>query len=235
VALHIVHGAGIVRWQFPRLDRKQRRSRIQAWAQGTVERLGLGLQMHGQPQTGAQLVVANHVSWLDIVVLHAVCPQTRFVSKREVAQWPLIGPLLRGAETLLLDRARPRDAARTVDHMVSALRSGDMVAVFPEGTTSDGRDVLPFRASLLQSGVMAQVSLQPVVLRYREADEDISSSVPYIGTTSFGQSLWRVCRARNVTVELRWLPPRCPPHTDRRALAQALWQDIRQHVVVERG
>ncbi len=174
-------------------------------------------------QAGPKLLVANHVSWLDIVVIHALCPQARFVSKAVVRDWPLIGRLVTGAGTLMVDRQRQRDTTRALEAMVQALKQGDTVALFPEGTTSDGAQVLEFHSSLLHSAVVAQVPVQPVALRYCEAGQALSPSVPYIGTTSFVESLWRICVARQVVVTVQYcrMPPP-PPHADRRTLAREL-------------
>ena len=146
-------------------------------------------------------------------------PQARFVSKAVVRDWPLIGRLVTGAGTLMVDRQRQRDTSRALETMVQALKQGDTVALFPEGTTSDGAQVLAFRSSLLQSAVIAQVPVQPVALRYSEAGQALSPSVPYIGTTSFVESLWRICVARQLVATVWMLHAATPPHADRRTLA----------------
>ena len=130
---HIVRGVLIVRLGFGRLRPAQRHAHIAAWSQGVLRLLGVGLTVQGELAAGPKLIVANHVSWLDIVVIHAVCPQARFVSKAVVRDWPLIGPLVVGAGTLLVDRQRRRDTARALQSMVQALEQGDTVALFPGG------------------------------------------------------------------------------------------------------
>src|SRR5207342_3377123 len=99
------------------------------------------------PTRGPMMLVANHISWLDILVLHA-SRHCRFVSKSDVAHWPLIGRLATAAGTMYIERESRRDALRIVHHMTEALASGDILAVFPEGTTSDGVTLLPFHANL---------------------------------------------------------------------------------------
>ncbi len=142
---------------------------MQAWARRMLEVLGIALQVRGQPPLrGPMLLVANHISWLDILVLHAA-RHCRFVSKADVKRWPLIGALATGAGTLYIERESRRDAMRVVHHMAASLRSGDIVAVFPEGTTSDGMTLLPFHANLVQAAISAQAPVQPVALQFVEA------------------------------------------------------------------
>jgi 1-acyl-sn-glycerol-3-phosphate acyltransferase len=121
-----------------------------------------------RPVNGPVLLVANHISWLDIVVLHAA-RHCRFVSKAMCKRWPLIGTLATGAGTLYIERESRRDAMRVVHHMADALQAGDILAVFPEGTTSDGISLLPFHANLIQAAVSAGAPVQPVALRFIDA------------------------------------------------------------------
>jgi len=226
VGLHIVRGVLIVRLRFGHLACAEQHAHIAGWAQGVLRLLRIDVRTQGDLLPGPKLIVANHVSWLDIVVIHAVCPQARFVSKAVVRHWPLIGKLVTGAGTLMVDRHQRRDTARVLDAMVQSLNQGDTVALFAEGTTSDGAQVLDFRSSLLQSAVVAKVAVQPIALRYSEAGRALSPSVPYIGTTSFVESLWRICVARDLIVTIRMLGAVAPPHSDRRTLARALRSGI---------
>src|SRR3569832_1870289 len=123
------------------------------------------------------LLVANHISWLDILVVHAA-RHCRFVSKSEVKRWPLIGTLATGANTLNIERESRRDAVRVVHHMAEALRAGDVLAVFPEGTTSDGRALLPFHANLIQAAISAAAPVLPVALSFMDKGSGAASFSP---------------------------------------------------------
>ena len=105
--------------------------------------------------------------------VNAVHP-ARFVSKADVGHWPFIGYLVASGGTLFIERERKRDALRVVHQIAAALQAGDIVAVFPEGTTSDGHDVLPFHANLLQAAIATAAPVQPLVLRYRDAHAAVS-------------------------------------------------------------
>jgi 1-acyl-sn-glycerol-3-phosphate acyltransferase len=219
--LHVLHGMAVM-LRFPALDAAARHARIQWWAAGVLRHLGLTLHLQGTARPGANLLVANHVSWLDIAALHAAVPHARFVSKAEVLKWPLLGWLIRGAGTLFIERERKRDAVRVVHAMAESLRAGDTVAVFPEGTTGPGPEVLPFHANLLQAAIATQTPIQPAVLRYADEHRAFSPAVVYLGDTSLLQSLWRVATARGLCVHVELLPAHDTAHGDRRALAEML-------------
>jgi len=166
VGVHLLHGMVVMAWRFPSLDAAGRQQRIRWWSGKLLRLAGIEFTSQGVPRPGASLLVANHVSWLDIAVIHAACPQARFVSKADVLAWPLLGWLIRGAGTLFIQRERKRDAMRVVHEMAAALQRGDTVAVFPEGTTGAGDVVLPFHANLLQAAIATEVPVQLAVLRY---------------------------------------------------------------------
>jgi 1-acyl-sn-glycerol-3-phosphate acyltransferase len=230
--VHGLHGLALVLLFFKRWSAAQRHQRIRHWAQKMLRVMGVSLQVQGQAPSpanqGGVLLVANHVSWLDITALHAVVPQARFVSKADVQAWPLLAHLVNAADTLYLERARKRDALRVVHVMAQALANGDMVAVFPEGTTSDGHALLPFHANLLQAAIATGTPIQPVALRYSDAQQPISAAVEFVGATTLLQSLWRVACANQLTLQLQFLPPQPSAQQERRALAQQLRNEIVQ-------
>ncbi|MBU3724046.1 MAG: 1-acyl-sn-glycerol-3-phosphate acyltransferase [Burkholderiaceae bacterium] len=179
------------------------------------------------------LVVMNHVSWLDIFVLNSVLPST-FIAKSEIRQWPLVGWLLMGADTLFIERAS-RHAVRHVNHRIlERLRRGEHVAFFPESTTSDGTLVLPFHSSLFAMAVprkkggdesgtvlLAPPRVLPVALRYFQYDAP--SLIPaYIGEQTFLESVLAILTARGLSVRLRILEPMLPADAEitRQMLAQ---------------
>jgi 1-acyl-sn-glycerol-3-phosphate acyltransferase len=137
VLAHVVTGWWTITLVFPRLSSQEKEDRIRAWALVLLARLAIKLVVIGKPpEQGPLLLAANHISWLDIVVLHAA-RHCRFVSKAELRHWPLIGTLATGAGTLFIERESRRDAMRVVHHMAERLQAGDILAIFPEGTTSN--------------------------------------------------------------------------------------------------
>ncbi len=225
---HGLHGLLVVLLRFPSLDEAARHARVQWWSARMLQALGVELVVHGSFRPGAKLVVANHVSWLDIMAVHAVCPDARFVSKADVQQWPLVNRLVAAGGTLYIQRERRRDALRVVHQMAEALSAGQTVAVFPEGTTTDGHTLLPFHANLLQAAIATQTPVQPVALRYADRRDRVCAAAAYVGQTSLAQSLWMLAGGRGMVVHVAALPARGSAHADRRALADTLRDDIAQ-------
>lgn len=214
---------------FPRLSVAQRQARVQAWAQDMLRAMGLRLQVYGQPVAqGPALIVCNHISWLDILSLHAA-RYCRFVSKADVHHWPLIGRMATGAGTLYIERASRRDALRVVHHMTASLRAGDVLAVFPEGTTSDGLSLLPFHANLLQAAIAADAPVQPVALGFIDDVTGQRSLAPcYIGDDTLVGSVWRTLAGGPVTVVVRFGVPQTCAGRDRRTWAADLHAAVDQ-------
>ena len=222
LVVHVVHGLLIVWLRFPGLAKPERHARIRWWSAKMLRLLGIELRVSGQGRPGAKLVIANHVSWLDIAAMHAVLPEARFVSKSDIKHWPVVGMLVRGVDTLFIERASKRDALRVVHQTAEALKRGDTVAVFPEGTTGAGPEPLPFHANLLQAAIATELPIQPLALRWHEPDQRFSTAARFIGDTTLLQSLWWVASARGLGVEIRVLPAEATAHADRRALAEHL-------------
>ena len=220
--LHGLHGVLVVLLLFPRLNVAGRRERIAWWSAKTLRLLGLRLEVQGAFRPGAKLLVANHVSWIDIMAIHAVCPEARFVSKADVQHWPLVNRLVAGGATLYIERERPRDAVRVVHQMAEALRAGDTVAVFPEGTTGDGHALLPFHANLLQAAIATGTPIQPLVLRFSDDRHAVSPAARFDGEITIKQSLWRLAGGEGVVVRLWVLDAQSTAHADRRVLAEHL-------------
>lgn len=223
---HVLHGLWIVRRRFELCTAVERHQLIQWWSLKTLRILGIGLQAEGQALPDGHLLVANHVSWLDIAAVHAVLPQARFVSKADVRHWPLVGALVEGAGTLFIERSSKRDALRVVHQTAAALQGGDCVAVFPEGTTGAGPELLPFHANLLQAAVATEAPVLPVVLRWHEPGERFSTAARFIGDTTLVQSLWRIASARGMGISVQILPSVPTQGRDRRVLGEALRETI---------
>jgi len=224
--LHLLHGMAVMALRFPTLDAAGRHQRIQWWSAKLVRVAGLQLSVSGTPRPGATLLLANHISWLDIAAIHAVAPQARFVSKADVLAWPLLGWLIKGAGTLFIERERKRDALRVLHQVAEALKAGDTVAVFPEGTTGDGPTLLPFHANLLQAAISTGTPVQCVVLRYSDPEHRFSPAAQFLGDTTLLQSVWRMLSAQGLGVHVELLPPQGARHADRRALSDYLRSQI---------
>jgi 1-acyl-sn-glycerol-3-phosphate acyltransferase len=219
---HLLRGMWTIATRFPKASPAQRGELIADWSRGLLALLNVTVRIQGQAvQQGPMLVVLNHISWLDILVLLAAQPVC-FVSKSEVKHWPLIGWLATNAGTLYIERANRRDALRVVHQIAEALQSGQLIAIFPEGTTSNGQQLLPFHANLLQAAISSNSAVQPVALKFLEADGTISMSPVYIDDDTLISSIWRMLRAKPVTARLDFLEPVASVGLQRRELAQQL-------------
>jgi 1-acyl-sn-glycerol-3-phosphate acyltransferase len=218
MVVHFVVGLATVLFRFPALDAAARRVRVRRWSRRLLHLMNIDIRIAGALAHPNVLVVANHVSWLDIFALHAVGP-VRFIAKAEIARWPLAGRLVRGVGTLFIERARRRDTHRVNTEVAQALADGDIVAVFPEGTTTDGMHMLPFKGSLLQPIVDAGGEVQPVAIRYHTPDGG-RSTMPAYKDITFIASFWRICGARALVVDLVAAPALPARGRHRRELAR---------------
>jgi 1-acyl-sn-glycerol-3-phosphate acyltransferase len=225
--LHAIAGWLTITVLFPRWSQQRREATVQAWSQRMLRVLGIPLHVQGQaPVQGPLLLVANHISWLDILVMHAA-RHCRFVSKSDVKHWPLIGTLATGGGTLYIEREKRRDAMRVVHHMAESLEAGDIVAVFPEGTTGDGETLLPFHGNLIQAAISANAPVQPVALRFVDRATGKNSEGPlYLGDDSLLQSLWRTLAGRPFVAHVRFGAPQGANGRDRRVWAHDLREAV---------
>jgi 1-acyl-sn-glycerol-3-phosphate acyltransferase len=201
--IHLLHGMWIVATRFPRADADERAALNRAWSLRMLRLCGMRLVVHNDAarlDSGA-LVVANHVSWIDIYVINAWRP-TPFVSKAEVRHWPLVGWLAQQLGTVFIQREKRSDAKRIMHELAARLSAGELMCVFPEGTTSDGVALLPFHANLFQAAVSADRPVQPVCLMYEDAHGRQSSAPAYIGDMSLAQSLDALLRGGPLTAHV---------------------------------
>ena len=225
--LHIVVGFFTILLVFPRLTPEQRQLRTQVWSLAMLRCIRIQLIVKGDPGVnGPLLIVANHMSWLDITALHAArfC---RFVSKADIKKWPFIGRLASGIGTLFIERESRRDAMRVVHRMTQSLQAGDVLGVFPEGTTSDGSGILAFHANLVQAAIAADAPIQPVALQFIDTTTGLCSTAPcYIGDDTLAESVWRALTTPNIAVVINFGEPQFAEGRDRRAWSRALQQAV---------
>ncbi len=197
-AVPVLRGAG-VRWVARRL----------------LGALGVTVRQHGPAPRPGSLLVANHVSWVDVLALLTVTPLS-LVAKREVGTWPAVGAMARASRVIFIDRNRPKGLPATVAEVAAALRARRTVAVFPEGTTSCGTRQGRFRPAMFQAAVDAGAPVVPISIRYG------SPAAAFIGDETLWRSLRRVATLRGLTATLVVAPALRPePGADRRSLARA--------------
>ena len=221
LALHLLHGALLAVF-FPLLNDARQLNILKTWSSQLLNILNISIHSEGMPisQPGAGcMMIANHVSWLDIFVLNEVCP-ARFIAKSEVRSWPLIGWLCQRSGTIFIERTLRKDAA-VINRQISVLLAqGVCVGLFPEGTTTDGTSVGQFHSSLIQPAVDAGVPLWPVALRYQDQAGGLCMAAAFTGDTTLAASIWRILRSGKISAVAGFTPALVTTGTHRRELAR---------------
>lgn len=193
------------RFIYRNLDQAARGRLVVAWAGKLMRILNIESRVTGTPALAGAVLVANHVSWLDIHVLHSIFP-VRFISKAEVRDWPLLGQLAKASGTLFISREKKSDAMRVNQEMAAELAVGECLAFFPEGTTSDGQNMRAFFPSLFQPAVEAGCRVIPAAIRYRNLDGSPCLEAAYHGDMTLLGSFWTIAKLPGLVVEVTFLP-----------------------------
>jgi 1-acyl-sn-glycerol-3-phosphate acyltransferase len=202
---------------------------VQWWCGGLLRAFHIQVKTFGDlppANTNGVMFIANHVSWADIHALNSKIA-LRFVAKSDIKDWPIFGYLVTKANTLFIDRSKRQEAGRIVDTVAQSLIAGDNLCYFPEGTTTDGRQIVPFKSSVLQAAINANASIWPVAIRYVNQDGSINTEMAYAGETTMIESMKLVIAQKNALVELHFLPPMQADGRDRRVLTEAVYQAIK--------
>ncbi|PXW23676.1 lysophospholipid acyltransferase family protein [Paraburkholderia caballeronis] len=232
---HLMRGVVTVAVRFPRATPQQRMELNRAWSLKMLRLCGLNLVVHndGARLDAGALVVSNHVSWIDIYVINAWRP-TPFVSKAEIRQWPVVGYLAHQLDTVFIEREKRSDAKRIMHELAARLERGELMCVFPEGTTSDGLALKPFHSNMFQAAVSAGKPVQPICLMYEDALGRQSVAPAYIDDISLGQSLDALLRAGPITAHV-YVGEALEPGADRRSLAARAEETVRGALEGMRG
>ena len=201
VGVHLALGMLLVELVYPLLRRNARLAIRASWCQRMLSLLGVRLRVSGPVPFGCHLIASNHVSWLDVFAIGAMFP-CWFVSKAETRAWPVIGWLAAGNETLFLRRRSARAAYRMNAEIRARLGSGQYVAIFPEGTTTDGSRVLPFYPALFQPAVDCRRRILPMAVCYRDHAGNYVAAAAYIDDEPLWKSLRAVLDAPGIEARL---------------------------------
>ncbi len=236
VCVHLTLGFAIIVTTFGLISEDRRRALIHWWSRRVLLICGITVRVRGAPletHRGAMLVL-NHISWTDIYVVHAVRP-VRFVAKSEIRSWPLIGYLCDRTGTLFIERGRRKAVHQVNQQIAQVLRDGGVVGIFPEGTTSDGTNLLPFHANLIQAAIDAERPVQPVALRYFKPRGGIAEAASYIGDTSLFESICMILDDAPIIARATILPCIETTGLTRHEVAQAARKAIAASLGVDTG
>ena len=229
LALHLSYGMWLAIF-YPMFGHARQRRTLKAWSRKTLCILNIGIQIEGQQpmrDEGGCLMVANHVSWLDIFVLNAIHP-ARFIAKSEVRRWPLIGWLCKRSGTIFIERAMRQDAASVNRRVGTLLEQGVCVGLFPEGTSTDGKQVGHFHSALIQPAIDAGSRLCPLALRYQDAAGELSAAAAFTGDITLTRSIWQILCCRQLHALVAFTPALAAADGNRRVLARTAQQAIAQ-------
>jgi 1-acyl-sn-glycerol-3-phosphate acyltransferase len=227
MAAHAAAGALILRFLYPRTDAAGHARLMRAWSRKLLRILAVDPVVEGAlpDWRGPVMVVSNHISWLDIFAISSV-RATRFIAKREIRDWPVVGWIVEKAGTLFLQREARRDLARMGEQVHDALARHDCVGLFPEGTTTEGDRLLKFHGSLFEPAIRNAARVVPVALRYETRDGAACPEASFAGEITFMQCLARIVRQRSMVVRIAFLEPVAAAGRERRELAHLLHQRI---------
>jgi 1-acyl-sn-glycerol-3-phosphate acyltransferase len=195
ILAQLARAGWIVAFKFPRLDSQAKLLEIRRWANSVLAILEIEVQSDSlPPERFAGLVVSNHLSWLDILVMQSIIPGC-FVAKSEVRRWPLIGYLSNACATIFVDRSAPRSMRAMLDRAVCAIEQGYAVIAFPEGTSTDGEQLGTFHPNIFESAVRAQGQVQLVSLRYVDHESgQIATAIHFTGDMTLASSIFNVLK-----------------------------------------
>ncbi|WP_273027888.1 lysophospholipid acyltransferase family protein [Massilia timonae] len=232
VVVHLCEGLATCALVFPFVSSSRRARLTRGWSRRLLRLCRVEVDhVGGVPALEHALVVANHVSWLDIFVINALDP-CRFVAKAEIRSWPVMGWLAAGAGTVFIARGNRRELRHVFKGLVEVLQQGERVALFPEGTTGLQGAVLPFHANLFEAAIDAGVPVQPYALAYVDAAGGPHPSIEYVGDTTFVDSLLRILQGPPVKARLACLAPLDSVGAHRRELALAAQEAVEAAVRV---
>lgn len=237
VMLHLWTGVLVCAVIFPLMKEAQRASFVRWWSRRllTIARVEIRLCERCDSAAGERvLIVANHVSWLDIFLLNSLRP-CHFVAKADIRNWPMVGWMSEKAGTIFLARGKQREVRRVYAGLVHQIEAGRRIAFFPEGTTARQGSILPFHANLFEAAIEARVPIQPFAIRYLNARGELQHSVDFLGDTSFVESMTAILKGGKITAELSQLPTISTAGAHRREVAQAAQLAIAQDLGIDLG
>jgi 1-acyl-sn-glycerol-3-phosphate acyltransferase len=232
ILMHILYGLSLSALILNRLNQHQRHLIIKRWSEKLLNILNVKLTVEGSPpnqKLNNAMFVGNHISWLDIYALNSVHP-VRFIAKSEVARWPILGWLAKQTHTMFIERAQKKDAKRVAIEATESLSKGDCLCYFPEGTTSDGTELLPFKSSLMQASINSNAEVWPLAIHYPNKDGSANTRMAFVGETTFIDSIWQIISLHQSEVKLHFLPKINAHSYERRELTQHIKRAIAAHL-----
>ena len=206
---------------------KSKKKLIKSWSKKLIKlfkvKLEINQNIHRILSEKNYLIVSNHISWLDIFLINSVYP-VPFLSKADVAKWPLIGKLTKSADTIYINRDKNKSLSIASNLIENHLKKMNSVYFFPESVATDGSKLLPFKSNFFQTAINANVDVLPIVIKYTEQN-NLSTAPSYAGDISLMQSMMSLIRLKNIKAKLSILP-KIPSNVNRKMLAEKTHKKI---------
>ena len=221
--MHIVYGIGVITYHTVFKKRPANDPTFKAaftvWYKQACKIVDLKIIVQGQPAEGPVLMVANHISWLDILLLASVA-NPRFLSKAEIRKWPLVGWAGQQIDTLFIKRGQRSASAAASAGIAEGLAQGNRILIFPEGTTAEGKVVGRLHARLFGAAIETNSPVQPIVIHYTDDNDDSHTSerIPFVGEQNLFSNVWLLLGCKNPTAYVYCLPTRDSAGQTRKAL-----------------
>jgi len=204
---------------------------VSRWSRLGTRCLGIVPAVAGEPPGAGCLVVANHQGYADVCTIGGLFPSI-FAARHDMRTWPMFGALAASGATIFINRDNKRAGYRGVAQVAAALRAGATVVAFPEGTSTDGSGLLPFRTGVFQAAVDAGAAVVPAAIRYLAVDgEPVTDAnrdvVGWFRGENFLVHIVRLGAHRRTEAAVTFGPPLAPPHPDRRTLAAEAERAVR--------
>lgn len=206
--IHVLYGIWILLFIFPFISDNPRKAYIQHWSSRLLQIFGIELQVINSNflPTSTYLLSSNHISWMDIHAINAFRP-IRFVAKSEVEKWPIFGWMAKQLGTVFIKRNSTKHAHQVVNEMSGVLKC-ESICIFPEGTSTNGETVRPFKSNLFESVIVADVSVCSLAIRYRSKHTgERSEAAAFIGDMGLLESMSNLLKNRDLVAELTFFPP----------------------------
>ncbi|QKM65218.1 1-acyl-sn-glycerol-3-phosphate acyltransferase [Polynucleobacter tropicus] len=234
IAIHVVYGILLLSIRFPFIQQGAKNEYIQSWSSVLLSIFGVRLSVHNQDilPSSPFLLAANHVSWMDIHAISAF-KAIRFVAKSEVANWPIFGWMARQIGTVFIRRDSSRHGKHVAEELSKVLQH-ESICIFPEGTSTSGASVLPFKPNLFESAVLSKVPVFSLAIFYESAITNQRTDIPaFVGDMSLLESIANILKHRHLSVNLVFLPPSGSSQdspNDRKWLALHSQEAIQRHL-----
>ena len=206
--IHVISGLFTLFAIFPAIDRAKKDFHIKRWSEKLLNIFGIELWIKNSSILPAQsfLLASNHISWMDIHAINAFKP-IRFVAKSEVEAWPIFGWMAKQLGTVFIERGNSRHAIQVVGNMTKALET-ESICIFPEGTSTDGHSVRPFKANLFESAVISCTPVYSLAIEYFDRKTGLRTDITaFVGEMGLLESMSKILKHRNLRVELTFFPP----------------------------